>query len=85
MPKCELPESIPLHAQRLNCKADVYELEDHVEEKGLNLNWLTKFGLTKKNILASFPSCPLESAKSNMCFPIPCHLVMKGQNETPLG
>jgi hypothetical protein len=38
VPKRELPESIPLHAQGLNCGASVCELEDHVGEKGLSLN-----------------------------------------------
>jgi hypothetical protein len=34
MPKCKLPESIPLHAQGLNYKTSDCELEDHVGEKG---------------------------------------------------
>ncbi len=38
VPKRKLPKSIPFHAQRLNYKANVCELEDHVGEKGLNLN-----------------------------------------------
>ncbi len=36
--KCELLESIPLHAQGLNYKIDVCELEDHIGEKKLSLN-----------------------------------------------
>ncbi len=59
--KMRTTEIIPMHTQGLNCKADVCELKDHVEEKGLNLNWLTKFGLTKKTFPASFPNCPLEN------------------------
>jgi hypothetical protein len=38
VPKCELLESIPLHAQGLNYGISVCVLEDHVGEKGLNLN-----------------------------------------------
>jgi hypothetical protein len=38
VPKYKLPESIPLHAQRLNYGVDICELEDHVGEKGLSLN-----------------------------------------------
>jgi hypothetical protein len=33
VPKCKLPKSIPLHAQGLNYKANVYELKDHVGER----------------------------------------------------
>jgi hypothetical protein len=33
VPKHELPKSIPLHDQMLNCETNVYELEDHVGEK----------------------------------------------------
>ncbi len=49
VPKHELFESIPLHEQGLNYEADVCELDDHVKENGLNLNWLTKVMLAKKN------------------------------------
>jgi hypothetical protein len=38
VPELELPKSIPLHAQELNCEIDTCELEDHVREKELNLN-----------------------------------------------
>jgi hypothetical protein len=38
VPKCELPENIPLHTQGVNCKASICELENHVGEKILNLN-----------------------------------------------
>jgi len=38
VPKCKLPESIPLHAQGLNCGVGVCELEDHVGEEELNSN-----------------------------------------------
>jgi hypothetical protein len=61
VPKCELPKSIPLHAQGLNCETNFCELEDHVGEKGLSLDWSTKLGFVKKTHFASFPSPPLES------------------------
>jgi len=54
VPKCELPKSIPLYAQGLNCGTNIRELEDHVGEKGLSLNWLTKLGLVKKNSSCKF-------------------------------
>jgi hypothetical protein len=38
VPKCELLENIPLHNQGLNQRTSVYELEDHVGEKGLSSN-----------------------------------------------
>jgi hypothetical protein len=62
VPKHKLPENIPLHDQRLNCKTCICELEDHVGEKGLNSNWPTKLGLAKKTVPTSFLSCLLESA-----------------------
>ncbi len=34
VPKLELPKNIPLHTQGLNSEIDIYELEDHVGEKG---------------------------------------------------
>jgi hypothetical protein len=49
VPKCELLESIPLHAQGPNYIVDICELEDHVGEKGLNSNWPLKFRPIKKN------------------------------------
>jgi hypothetical protein len=49
--KCKLLENISLHAQRLNCGACVYELEYHVGEKKLNLNWLPMLGLINKKPL----------------------------------
>jgi len=61
VPKCELPKSIPLHAQGLNCGANIRELEDHVGEKGLSLNWSTRLGLAKKTHPTSFPIGLLES------------------------
>jgi hypothetical protein len=51
MPKHELLKIIPLHRQRLNCETNICELEDHVGEKGWNLNWPTKLGLVKKLLL----------------------------------
>ncbi len=62
MPKCEMLESIPLHAQGLNCGINICELEEHVGEKGLSSNWPTKLGFAKKTLFASFPSCLLENA-----------------------
>jgi hypothetical protein len=38
VPKHELRKSICLHAQGLNYRANVCELEDHVGEKGLSSN-----------------------------------------------
>ncbi len=61
VPKHELLESIPLHAQRLNFGTCVCELEDHVGEKGLSLNWLMKLRPAKKTPPASFPSHLLKS------------------------
>jgi hypothetical protein len=55
VPKHELLENIPLHNQGLNCKVNVYELEDHVGEKGWSLNWLIKLGPTKKLLFQVFP------------------------------
>jgi len=60
VPKCELLENIPLHAQGLNYGINVCVLEDHVGEKGLNLNWSTKLGPTKE-IPSSFPNHLLEN------------------------
>jgi hypothetical protein len=36
--KHKLFESIPLHIQKLNCGTNVYEVKDHVREKGLSSN-----------------------------------------------
>jgi hypothetical protein len=55
-----LPEHIPLHAQELNYGVGICELEDHVEEKGLSSNWLTKFQPVKKIPLVGFHSCLLK-------------------------
>jgi hypothetical protein len=48
VPKHKLSESIPLHGQGLNCRANVCELEDHVGEKRWSLNWPTKLRPIKK-------------------------------------
>ncbi len=69
MPKHKLPKSIFLHAQRLNYGVGVCELEDHVGEKWLSSNWLTKFGLSNKTPLASFPNRLLESTWVEFMFP----------------
>jgi hypothetical protein len=53
VPKCELPEIFPLHAQGLNYKTNICELEDHIGEKGLISNWSTKFGHVKKTFPTS--------------------------------
>jgi hypothetical protein len=66
--KCELPKSIPLHEQGLNCGPNIYELEDHVKENGLSSNWLTKFGPAKK-IPPIFPSHLLKSIWIESTFP----------------
>jgi len=57
----KLPKSIPLHNQGLNYETNVCELENHVQEKGLNSNWSTKLGPTKKTPTSSFLSHLLES------------------------
>ncbi len=62
VPNCKVLKSIPLHGQRLNCGANICELEDHVREEGWSLNWLTKFKLVKKIPLANFLSCLLKNA-----------------------
>jgi len=54
VPNRELPETIPLRAQMLNCGAGICQLEDHVGEKGLSSNWSIKLGLTKKFLLQIF-------------------------------
>jgi hypothetical protein len=36
--KMQATQEYTLHSQRLNCEANVYELEDHVGEKGWNSN-----------------------------------------------
>ncbi len=59
--KHELSKSISLHVHGQNCGTNVYELEDHVGENKLSLNWLTKLGLAKKTPIASFVSCLLEN------------------------
>jgi len=40
VPKHELLDSIPLHAQGLKYEVNICELEDHVGEKGLKLNYV---------------------------------------------
>ncbi len=54
MPKHELFENIPLYIQKLNCKENIYELEDHVGEKALSSNYLPKLGLAKELLLKVF-------------------------------
>lgn len=61
VPKRELFENIPLRIRKFNYEKNVYELEDHVEEKALSSNLLPKVGLARKTCLASFFSCLLES------------------------
>jgi hypothetical protein len=34
VPKCKLPKSIPLHAQRINCRTNACELEEDAGGKG---------------------------------------------------
>jgi hypothetical protein len=40
--KRKMFENIPLHAQKLNYETNIYELHDHVVEKGLSSNLLLK-------------------------------------------
>jgi hypothetical protein len=58
--KCKLFKNIPLHLQNLNCKENVYELEDHVGEKALTSNWLPKLGPIKIILPISLLNCLLE-------------------------
>jgi hypothetical protein len=83
--KQELLKSIPLHTQALNCGISVCELEGHLREKGLSMNWLTKLGPTKKLILQVFLVTYLKVLESNPHFPMPYHPTTKRQNKTPLG
>jgi hypothetical protein len=39
VPKHKMFESIPMHDQGLNYRKNICELEDHVGENGLSLNW----------------------------------------------
>jgi hypothetical protein len=61
VPKCTLLESIPLHVQKLNCGVNVYELEDHVGEKTLNLLLPPKLGLAIKTPIVGFPRFMLKN------------------------
>jgi hypothetical protein len=75
VPKHELPNNISLHGRRLNCGTNICELEDHVGEKGWNLNWLKTFGPTKKTPI-SFPNYMLKNTWIEFTFPYylsPCH------------
>jgi hypothetical protein len=67
VPKHELFESIPLHGQGLNYITNICELEDHVGEKGWSLNWLTKFGLAKKNSPCKFSQSLIRKCLSQIC------------------
>ncbi len=60
VPKCKMPENIPLHGQGLNCETKVCELVDRVKKKGLSLNWPTELRPTKKTP-PNFPSHLLEN------------------------
>jgi hypothetical protein len=55
-----LLDNILLHVQGLNCEKCVYELEDNVEQKALNLNLMSKLRLTKKILLVGFLNYLLE-------------------------
>jgi hypothetical protein len=55
VPKRKLFESILLHVQKLNCEVSIYELENHVGEKTLNLHLPPKLGLAKRTPLVGFP------------------------------
>ncbi len=62
MLKHKVLKSIHLHGQKLNCGANICELEDHVQEEGWSLNWLTKLRPVKKIPLANFRSHLLKNA-----------------------
>jgi len=69
VPKHELLESIPLHAQKLNYETNIYEWEDHVGEEGWSLNWSPKLGFTKKIPFASFCNHLLKDVGVEFLFP----------------
>jgi len=54
VPKHKLFKNTHLHDQGLKCRGSICKLEDHVGEKGLNLNWSMKHGLANKNFLQVF-------------------------------
>ncbi len=84
MPKCELPKSIPLRAQGSNYEANVCELEDHVGEKGLSLNWpKKKLGPQKKLLMQVFLVACYKTFELNPRFCMPCPFAMKGKSEIP--
>ncbi len=60
MSKCKLFENIPLHIQKLNCKENVYELEDHVGGEALTSNWSPKLGPIKIIFFISLLNCLLK-------------------------
>ncbi len=60
MSKCELFENIPLQIQKLNCRENVYELEDHVGEEALISNWSPKPGPIKIIFLINLLNCLLK-------------------------
>jgi len=58
--KCKLFENISLHIQKLNCKENVYELEDHVGEEVLTSNWSPKLRPIKIIFFISLLNCLLK-------------------------
>jgi hypothetical protein len=77
VPKHKLLKNVSLHDQELNYGKNICELEDHVGEKGLSLNWPTKFGLAKKNSCKFSLSLPYQVLESNPHFLMPCCPTMK--------
>jgi hypothetical protein len=62
-------EFIPLHAQELNCREGVYELEDLVGKKAFCLNLPPKLGPTKKNSSCKFSQSLARKCLSQIPFP----------------
>ncbi len=69
MPKLEMHENSPLHIQELNCRKNVYELEDLAREELLGLNLLLDLGLVEKIPFTSFLNHVLGSVYIEPMFP----------------
>jgi hypothetical protein len=79
--KCELPESIPLHGQKLNYKVSICELEDHVGEKGWSSNWPTKLGAAKKKSSSKFSQSLAKKHLNRICVSL-CPITLPRRGKT---